>query len=98
MPAAARKGDQVNTGHSCESTTTIASGDDSVMIGGKAAAVEGSALESHTHLVGKDCVPHVTAVNAGSSTVEVGGEPLARSGDSACQGTITGGYDRVVVG
>ena len=68
------------------------------MIGGKAAAVEGSALESHTHLVGKDCVPHVTAVNAGSSTVEVGGEPLARSGDSACQGTITGGYDRVVVG
>ena len=98
MPAAARKGDQVNTGHGCDSTTTIASGDDSVMIGDKAAAVAGSALQSHTHLVGKDCVPHSTAVNAGSSTVEVGGEPLARTGDSACQGTITGGFESVVVG
>ena len=49
-----------------------------MIIGGKQAAYEGAGLKSHTILVGKDCVPHATVVNAGSQTVEVKGKPLAR--------------------
>tara|TARA_Y200000002_G_C22616971_1_gene636446 strand:- start:604 stop:906 length:303 start_codon:yes stop_codon:yes gene_type:complete len=98
MPNAARKGDSVNTGHGCTSVTTIASGEETVIIGGKAAATDGSALQTHTHLVGKDCVPHTTAVNAGSSTVKAGGKSLARVGDSACAGSISSGDASVVVG
>ena len=41
MPAAARKGDQVITGHSCDGTTEIEFGEESVIIGGKQAAYEG---------------------------------------------------------
>jgi uncharacterized Zn-binding protein involved in type VI secretion len=98
MPAAARKGDQVSTGHSCDSTTEIEFGEESVIIGGKQAAYEGAGLKSHTILVGKDCVPHATVVNAGSQTVEVKGKPLARKNDSACAGTISQGDESVVVG
>jgi len=98
MPNAARKGDSVNTGHGCDSVTTIASGEETVIIGGKAAATDGSALTTHTILVGEKCVPHTTAVNAGSSTVKAGGKSLAREGDSACAGSISSGDASVVVG
>jgi len=98
MPNAARKGDSVNTGHACDTVTTIASGEETVIIGGKAAATNGSALTTHTILVGEKCEPHSTAVNAGSSTVKAGGKSLARVGDSACAGSISSGDASVVVG
>ena len=98
MPAAAIKGSQVNTGHGCDAVTTIMDGEPSVQIGGKDAAVQGSNLTTHNAPAGDKCLPHTTAVNAGSSTVKAGGKSLARVGDSACAGSISSGDASVVVG
>jgi len=110
MPAAARVGDSVNTGHLCSTTTTIQQGDSTVLIGGRPAAYNGSLLSPHTIESQRGvqppgpptnpstCIPHTANVTAGSSTVFVGGKQLARRGDRADDGTITGGADNVVVG
>jgi|TARA_B100001250_G_scaffold291159_2_gene252900 uncharacterized Zn-binding protein involved in type VI secretion len=101
MPAAATKDSQVSTGHGCTATTTILDGDESVMIGGKMAAVQGSNLTTHTAPAGDKCLPHATKVTEGSSKVEVNGKPLARVNDGvSCSGAgkITSGESTVVVG
>ena len=47
MPAAARVGDSVNTGHGCAATTTLAAADHKVNIAGENALVVGDETVSH---------------------------------------------------
>lgn len=99
MPAAARKGDTVATGHDCDATTTIKGTlQTTVRINGLIAAVSGDPLDAHTILSGTVCVPHSANVNAGSSTVRFGGISAARVGDSADAGSITSGSSDVNIG
>ena len=103
---AARVGDSVATGHGCDVTTKIASGLDigRVLIEGEPAAVVGMQMEPHTITNPAVpplpiCISHIgPVVNAGSATVLVGGKPLARTGDSADMGAITGGSSTVLAG
>jgi len=101
MPAVATKGSEVTTGHGCTATTTILDGDDSVKIGGKDAAVQGSNLTTHTVPSGDKCVPHSTKVTEGSNSVLVNGKPLARVGDGigcSASGKINAGDSSVIAG
>lgn len=103
MPAVARVGDTVNTGHGCDTTTTIyaTGGARDVYINGLLAATEGSQLAPHNITnpappPAPPCVPHPgQKVNTGSSKVYVNGKKLARVGDSADQGQISKGSDNV---
>ena len=112
MPAAAHLGDLTTNAHGCETSvaidgsthlvanTALAAG---VTIQGSPAAVVGSILTDHTILVSGSCVPHGSAgsqkVTSGSSTVKVGGKPLAYQGATvSCPGTITGATGTVSVG
>ena len=112
MPAAAHLGDLTTNTHLCNQSvaidnsthlahnTNLAGG---VTIHGIPAAVVGSILTDHTILVSGSCVPHGSAgsqkVTYGSSTVKVGGKPLAYQGATvSCPGTITGATGTVSVG
>lgn len=104
MPAVARVGDTVNTGHGCDTTTTILSTGSAtnVYINGRLAALEGSQLAPHqitnpSQSPGSPpCIGHPgQKVNVGSSTVRVNGRRLARVGDSADLGQISQGSSNV---
>ena len=114
MPAAAHLGDLTTNAHGCETSvaiddsaefyladnTLLAAG---VTIQGSPAAVVGSILTDHTILVSGSCVPHgglgSQKVTSGSTTVKVGGKPLAYQGAAvSCPGLITGATGTVSVG
>lgn len=105
MPAAARRGDRVNTGHGCDTTTTIIEGSSNVFINGQAATYQGAALAEHTITnpapvpPNPPCISHPgQRVNVGSATVRVNGRSLARVGDSADLGNISSGASSVFAG
>jgi uncharacterized Zn-binding protein involved in type VI secretion len=99
MAAVARIGDEVNTGHACDTVTTILSGSTNVLVEGVGVARSTDPLSPHTILAGTVCVPHPgTVVNKGSSTVFVNGLSIARVGDSADLGNITFGAGTVFAG
>ena len=107
MPAAARQGDTVNTGHGCDGTTTIQGPcSPNVNIGGKPAARMGDLLAAHQITnpapspPNPPCIPHPgQKINAGSSTVLINGLKAARVGDSADSGSISGaGAPTVIIG
>lgn len=89
MPGIAREGDNVITGHGCDSTTTIQQGSPNVRINGRGAAYAGALLVSHTIGTPPACVVHTAQVNAGYGRVLVNGRPIARFGDSADAGSIS---------
>ncbi|MAI37810.1 MAG: hypothetical protein CBB67_005915 [Alteromonadaceae bacterium TMED7] len=112
MPIAAHLGDLTTNAHGCTTSvpiddethlvanTALAAG---VTIQGNPAAVVGSILTDHTIMVSGSCVPHgdpgSQKVTSGSSTVKVGGKPLAYQGATvSCPGTITGAAGTVSVG
>ena len=109
MPIAAHLGDLTTNTHGCNTSvaidastylvanTLLAAG---VTIQGSPAAVVGSKLSDHTILAGSSCVPHAgQTVTQGSTTVKVGGKPLAYQGATvSCPGTITGAAGTVSVG
>ena len=99
MAAVARIGDIVNSGHACDTVTTILSGSTNVFVEGVGVARSTDPLSPHTILAGTVCVPHPgTVVNRGSSTVFVNGLSIARVGDSADLGNITSGASTVFAG
>ena len=101
MPAAAlaQNVSQTTTGHGCDTVTTVQGAlQTTVKIEGTLASVQGDVLAPHTILSGVVCVPHVANVNAGSSTVRIGGIAAARVGDSADAGNITSGAGTVTIG
>lgn len=91
MPAIARIGDTITTGHGCDSTALIGEGSPDVFCNNIGVAREGDAIAPHTILSGIVCVPHSAVVNEGSPDVFVNNIALARVGDSADQGSIQTG-------
>ncbi len=92
MAQAARVGDRA--GHP---GTISGPGVNSVLIGGKPAAVRGT---SHTCAMPPDAGPHPPSpISRGSSTVFIGGSPVARVGDTAgCGSPILAGEPTVLIG
>ncbi len=99
MPAVCRKGDSLSTGHICSSTTTLDTPSQStVKANGILIARVGDPTVSHPFPPSPPCAPHVANVNAGSSTVRVAGQFVARIGDSDDSGQMTSGSSNIFVG
>jgi uncharacterized Zn-binding protein involved in type VI secretion len=105
MPAAARLGDTISTGHNeldcdaTDATSTIAGALISkVKIDGIIAAVIGDAITEHNILDGDACMPHIATVVGSSSKVKFQGIYAARVGDGADGGSITSGSPDVIIG
>ena len=100
MPAAARLGDTISTGHGCDGTSTIAGALISkVTIDGIIAAVFGDAIAEHNIPDEDDaCVSHSATVGGASSKVKFEGIYAARVDDGADAGTITSGSPNVLIG
>jgi uncharacterized Zn-binding protein involved in type VI secretion len=98
MPAIARIGDSIATGHGCDGSTTLTGPSGNVFVNGLGVERQGDPTVVH-RLTGRNCsVSHTAAVNAGSGTVFVNGKPIARIGDSADAGSITSGSATVFAG
>ena len=98
MPAAARVGDAITTGHGCDVATTIAGpGAPTVLINNLPAARGGDLTMPHTIGTPPFCSAHTSPIIS-SSKVFINGLPAARVGDSVCAGTITSGSPTVQIG
>ena len=99
MPEVSRKGDELSTGHICDTTTTLDTpGQGTVFAEGILVARKGDSTVSHAFPPAPACVPHTANVNAGSGTVFVVGSECARKGDSADAGNMTQGASTVFAG
>jgi uncharacterized Zn-binding protein involved in type VI secretion len=95
MPAIARIGDSISTGHGCDGSTTLTGPSGNVFANGLGVERQGDPTVVH-RLTGRNCsVSHAAAVNAGSGNVFVNNKPIARVGDSADAGSITSGSSTV---
>lgn len=98
MPAVARIGDTIATGHGCTGSTTLTGPSGDVFANSIGVERQGDPTVSHS-ISGRNCsVSHVAAINAGSGTVFVNNIALARVGDSADAGSITSGSSNVFAG
>ena len=99
MPKVSRKGDELSTGHLCDTTTTLDTpGQGTVFAEGILVARKSDSTVSHSIGADPPCVPHTAVVNAGSGTVFVVGLKCARKGDSADAGNMTQGASTVFAG
>jgi len=104
MGRCARVNDTINTGHGCDTTATIVVGSNNVFVNGRSATFQGADISTHT--ITNPAVPPIPPciahpgqkVNIGSATVRVNGKPMARVGDSADLGSVTGGSLNVFAG
>jgi uncharacterized Zn-binding protein involved in type VI secretion len=98
MPAIARIGDSIATGHGCDGSTTLTGPSGDVFANNIGIERQGDPTVSH-RVSGRNCSnSHTAVVNAGSSTVFVNNKPIARIGDSADAGSITSGSPTVFAG
>lgn len=97
----ARVGDRVITGHGCDTTTSIASGSQTVFVDGQSVARQTDNLTLHNLPgSGTDCVPHIGAeVLGGQLDVLVEGLPIARVFTEADSpgGRVSSGSESVAV-
>lgn len=99
MPEVCRKDDTLTTGHICSSTTTLDTpGQGTVFANNILIARKSDPTVSHPFPPDPPCAPHVANVNEGSGTVFVEGKEIARIGDSADAGNMTGGSPDVFAG
>ena len=99
MPEVCRKDDTLSTGHGCTGTTTLDTpGQVTVYANNILIARKSDPTVSHPFPPDPPCAPHVANVNAGSGTVFVVGKEIARIGDSADAGNMTGGSPNVFAG
>lgn len=90
--------DTVNTGHSCDTTTTTNICSSDVFVNGKGTCRVGDAITVHNYPVGNSCVPHTVTISTGSSTVFVNGKAIARDTDSVDSGSISSGSTNTFAG
>lgn len=100
MPAVARVGDLISTGHGCAISAPIAGpGASNVFVNGLPAAINGSPIALHeinNPNPEPPCIPHPgQVVNTASITVYANGIGIARNLDSADAGAITQGSPTV---
>lgn len=94
MPAVARVGDLINTGHGCDITAPIVGpGASTVFVNAIPVAINGSPIGLHTITNPKPpCIPHPgQVVNTASRTVYANAVGIARNLDSADLGAISQG-------
>ena len=98
---AARVGDSVFTGHSCDTSTTIMTGSQTVFVDGQSVARKFDNLRPHSiQGSGSDCVPHIgSEIIDGQGDILVEGLPIARVNTQADGpgGRITSGSSSVAV-
>ena len=95
MPAVQRVGDQDSAGG------VILNGDNTVLINGRAVAIQGASVSAHPCCGQKGCPPtHCNAkTQANNSSVLVNGVPLVLTGDiDTCGHARAGGSTDVTVG
>jgi uncharacterized Zn-binding protein involved in type VI secretion len=99
MPSVSRQGDSVlspdGTGYKCRmpmKTSIAGANGSSVFANGILIAVIGSAISVHPK---SGCTPDISSVSSGSGKVFIGGQPVARIGDSAGDNTLTQGSQNV---
>ena len=96
MPAVARVGDLISTGHGCAITAPIAGpGASNVFVNAIPVAINGSPIALHdinNPNPEPPCIPHPgQVINTASQTVYANAIGIARNGDSADAGAITQG-------
>jgi uncharacterized Zn-binding protein involved in type VI secretion len=95
MPAVARIGDTIATGHGCDGTTTLTGPSTDVFANNIGIERQGDPTVVH-RLTGRGCsVTHTAVINVGSGDVFVNNKPIGRVGDSADAGSITSGSPNV---
>jgi uncharacterized Zn-binding protein involved in type VI secretion len=95
MPAVARIGDSIATGHGCDGTTTLTGPSTNVFANNIGIERQGDPTVVH-RLTGRGCsVSHTAVVNVGSGNVFVNNKAIGRVGDSADAGSITSGSPNV---
>lgn len=95
MPAVARQGDTISTGHGCDGVTTLTGPSGDVFANGIGIERQGDPTVSH-RFGGRNCsAQHVVSIAAGSGTVFVNNKPIARIGDSVDSGAIAAGSPNV---
>ena len=98
MPAIARIGDSIATGHGCDGSTTLTGPSGDVFANNIGIERQGDPTVSH-RVSGRNCSnSHTAIVNAGSGSVFVNNKAIARLGDSADAGSITSGSPTVFAG
>jgi uncharacterized Zn-binding protein involved in type VI secretion len=98
MPAVARLGDPITTGHGCSTTSTVigpTGAGSKVYANNIPVECKGNPVAPHTIPSGSLCVPHSAVINVGSGNVFVGNIPIARKNDSTDGGAITSGSPNV---
>jgi uncharacterized Zn-binding protein involved in type VI secretion len=99
MPAVARAGDSVSTGHGCDGTTTLdIPGQSTVFVEGELACRLGDSTVSHAVPEGDGCGSHTATISGSSGTVKVAGKLVARVGDACDAGSISSGAATVFIG
>ena len=95
MPAVARIGDTIATGHGCDGTTTLTGPSTNVFANNIGIERQGDPTVVH-RLTGRGCsVTHTAVINVGSGNVFVNNKAIGRVGDSADAGSITSGSPNV---
>lgn len=95
MPAVARIGDSIATGHGCDGTTTLTGPSSNVFANNIGIERQGDPTVVH-RLTGRGCsVTHTAVINVGSDNVFVNSKAIGRIGDSADSGSITSGSPNV---
>ena len=95
----AREGDAVDTGHACDTTTTLDTPSQSfVKIEGELVCRKGDLTVSHAFPPDPPCAPHVADITGSSSGVKICGQLVARKGDACDDGKITGSASFVRIG
>lgn len=95
MPAVARIGDTIATGHGCDGTTTLTGPSTNVFANNIGIERQGDPTVVH-RLTGRGCsVTHTAVINVGSGNVYVNNKAIGRVGDSADAGSITSGSPNV---
>lgn len=98
MPAVCRIGDELDTGHLCDATTTIATSNTTgnVRANGIPIIVVGALTEPHG--VPPACADHEVPLVGSSDTVSIEGKLVGRVGDEIDDGNMTSGSPNVNVG
>ena len=103
MPAISRdRRDLAATGHPCTTRIGCRATVSSVFANGSRVLRPGDRLLPHTIIFctpdGCQCINHPAKINRGSSTAFAEGRPVARRGDSADKGSMSGGSPNVFAG
>jgi len=98
MPQVSRNGDLCFTNHACDPVAPVMATQFTVFINGIPSLKQSDPVAPHFYKPGIVCVPHISFVNRGSSSVFVRGIPIARVGDSTDFGGLFRGSNNVFAG